>query len=249
MRDEIVSIAENVHFIGAFDPKKNTRLQSANEEKILKQAVQAVAGQYDRKNGGFASRPKFPEASKLELLLDMYALENDKHAYQMAAQTLKKMALGGIYDQIGGGFFRYTTDDAWQIPHFEKMLYTNAELIPLYVRLYERTKEPLYKQVVDETIAHMETHFLKSGVYLSASDADSDGEEGGYFIYAYEEVKKALLLKGMDVKEVEDALAYLGIEEDGNIDGDFSHTHITHAVKPVKLNEVKRFLKERLLDC
>ncbi len=212
--------------------------------KVVDRVLNEISKEFDSKNGGFDSRPKFPEASKIELLITIYRLTADKKALFMAETTLKKMAKGGIYDQIGGGFFRYTTDVAWQIPHFEKMLYTNAELISVYVSLYELTGDSLYKRVVDETIAQMEKNFMRNGLYLSASDADSDGEEGGYFIYNYTDAKEGLLDKGFKEREVEEALAYLGIEEDGNIDGEFSHAHITHSKLPSKLTEVKRYLKE-----
>jgi len=212
--------------------------------KVMDRVLDEISAEFDKENGGFASRPKFPEASKIELLLSIYKLNGNKEALLMAETTLKKMAKGGIYDQIGGGFFRYTTDETWQIPHFEKMLYTNAELIPVYVSMYELTSDPLYKKVVDETIAQMEAHFMKEDLYLSASDADSDGEEGGYFIYSYERVKDALLNKGMNTTQLEEALSYLGIEEDGNIDIEFSHTHITSSKIPDNLKEVKTYLKE-----
>jgi uncharacterized protein YyaL (SSP411 family) len=203
-----------------------------------------IKEEFDSKNGGFAKKPKFPEASKLALLLDIYKIDGNRKALSMAELTLKKMAESGIYDQIGGGFFRYTTDEYWQMPHFEKMLYTNAELIPVYVTLYALTKKPLYKRVVSETIDQMESRFMQKGVYLSASDADSKGEEGGYFIYDYAEVKQSLLDQGMKEEDVEDALAYLGIEEDGNIDGELSLAHITGLKKPSKLEEVKAYLKK-----
>ncbi len=210
---------------------------------LLQKTVTEIEKEFDGKNGGFASRPKFPEASKIELLLTIYRLNGDKSAFHMAGATLKKMARGGIYDQIGGGFFRYATDVEWQSPHFEKMLYTNAELIPLYVEMFEETKDPLYKRVVRETIAELQTHFMRNSLYFSASDADSDGEEGGYFIYSYEKVKEALLKKGMQPELVEKALGYLGIEEDGNVDGDLSHAHITTEAEPYGLEAVKAYLK------
>jgi len=218
-------------------------LKSKLTLKVIDQFMKETKEVFDRENGGFAKRPKFPEASKLALLLDIYKLYGNEKALFMAEFTLRKMAQSGIYDQIGGGFFRYTTDAYWQMPHFEKMLYTNAELIPVYVTLYEVTKKPLYKRVVVETIAQMESHFMQKGVYFSASDADSEGEEGGYFIYNYEEVKEALLKSGMKVENIEEALAYLGIEEDGNIDGELSLAHISSSKKPLKLKEVKAYLK------
>ncbi len=160
----------------------------------------------------------------------------------MAETTLRSMAEGGIYDHVEGGFFRYTTDQRWHIPHFEKMLYTNAELIPQYVTMYKLTKNPLYKKVVTETIAHMEKYFMIDGHYLSASDADSDGVEGGYFIYSYEEVVDTLVERMFSQKEAHEALTYLGIEEDGNIDGEYSNAHISADIVPPRLNEVKEYL-------
>ncbi len=225
--------------------KGNTK-ESIKEKltlKVIDKVLDEISEEFDKENGGFDSRPKFPEASKIELLLDIYKLNDNKKALLMAETTLKKMAEGGIYDQIGGGFFRYTTDETWQIPHFEKMLYTNAELIPVYVSMYELTANPLYKKVVSETITQMEANFMKEGLYLSASDADSDGEEGGYFIYSYEAVKDALLSQGFESKDVEETLAYLGIEEDGNIDSEFSHTHITSSKIPSKVHKVKNYLR------
>ena len=230
--------------IGKYTGLVSTKIKKSKLEitNIVNMFMQEVEKEFDVTNGGFAKRPKFPESSKIELLLNIYQIYGNKKALKMAELTLKKMAMGGIYDQIGGGFFRYTTDAAWQIPHFEKMLYTNAELIPVYVRLYEVTQDPLYKKVVDETIAQMEKYFMKEGLYLSASDADSDGEEGGYFIYSYDKVFEGLLQKGLKKEEIQAVLDYLGIEEDGNIDGEFSHTHITQDKKPVKLEEVKAYL-------
>jgi len=222
---------------------QNTALTVKLSTKILDKVVEDIGTQFDSTNGGFGTRPKYPEASKLELLLDIHRLNGDKKALKMVEITLEKMAKSGVYDQVGGGFFRYTTDAAWLIPHFEKMLYTNAELIAVYVKLYEMTGDTLYKRVVDESIAQMEKNYRKEGVYLSASDADSDGEEGGYFIYEYSKIQSALQSKDWKRTEIEDALAYLGIEEDGNIDGDFSHTHITGEHEPLRLEELRTYLK------
>ena len=244
---------ENINNFADLVDKHKKLLEEGNRKKSLKakltlsvidKFMDEIKEEFDNKNGGFAKKPKFPESSKLALLLDIYKINGNKKALSMAEFTLKKMAENGVYDQIGGGFFRYTTDMAWQMPHFEKMLYTNAELIPVYVTLYELTKKPLYKRVAVETIAQMESHFMQKGVYFSASDADSAGEEGGYFIYNYEEVRQALLDQGMKEEDTEDALAYLGIEEDGNIDGELSLAHITSLKEPSKLEEVKAYLKK-----
>lgn len=223
--------------------ESNKRLDAKHKLQIIDKVMEGIGQQYDDKYGGFAQRPKFPEASKIELLLDIYRLNGDKKAFKMAQTTLSKMAQGGIYDQIGGGFFRYTTDYGWQIPHFEKMLYTNGELVSVYAKAYAMEKNTFYKKIVDETIELMEERYMQDGVYFSASDADSDGEEGAYFIFAYEEVKSALKLRGWTEAEIEASLAYLGIEEDGNIDGDFSNPHITSEVVPKRLEELKNYLR------
>ena len=239
---------ENKAFADALKLHAKVSPQESLKEKknsmILDSVVLDIAKEYDAKNGGFSSRPKFPEASKIELLLDIYKLNGNKQALHMAKTTLTKMAQGGIYDQIGGGFFRYTTDYQWQLPHFEKMLYTNAELIAVYAKAYQITGDKLYKKVVDESIAQMEKNYQKNGVYFAASDADSNGDEGGYFIYEYIEVKAALKERGWKPSEIEDALTYMGIEEDGNMDGDFSHTHIVGDIQPKRIDELKKYLKE-----
>ncbi len=212
------------------------------DKKLLAKIVEQIESSFDKNNGGFAERPKFPEASRIALLLDVYSINADKKALHIAQTTLSKMAEGGIYDQVEGAFFRYTTDRQWQIPHFEKMLYTNAELIPLYVKLYAIEPNSLYKRVVEETVAEMSRHFSCEALYCCASDADSDGEEGGYFIYDYRAVDEALQKLGWKPQEIETTLNYIGIEEDGNIDFEFSHTHITSASKPLKLEQLKKYL-------
>jgi len=227
--------------------QKNSTKKSVVKEKLglktIDKFMLEVEKEFDSQNGGFSKKPKFPESSKLALLLDIYKIYGNEKALHMAEFTLNKMATSGIYDQVGGGFFRYTTDENWQMPHFEKMLYTNAELIPVYVKAYKLTKNPLYKKIVIETIEQIEENFMKDGLYFSASDADSKGEEGGYFIYSYEKVKEGLLKKGLNIEDVEETLAYLGIEEDGNIDGELSLTHISGGEEPAALNDVKNYLK------
>jgi len=214
------------------------------DRKRIDQIVKEIETEYDSRNGGFGSRPKFPEASKIALLLDIYRIDGSQKVLEMAKETLTRMARSGIYDQIDGGFFRYTTDRGWQIPHFEKMLYTNAELIPLYVRLYQIDPKPLYLKVVRETIGEMDRHYQQNGLYFSASDADSDGEEGGYFLYAYHNVREGLEKLGLSDKEIKIALEYLGIEEDGNIDGELSHSHLADRGEPDRVEDVKSYLRE-----
>ena len=125
---------------------------------------------------------------------------------------LDNMALRGLYDQVEGGFYRYSTDSSWEIAHFEKMLYNQAELLPLYSRAYYKTGKKLYKDVVEETIAMLDNKFLKDNVYYSASDSDSNGEEGGYFTFTPQEIKNALTNNPYK-EEIYDAL---GFKVEGN---------------------------------
>ena len=143
---------------------------------------------YDDIYGGFGVTKKFPEASKLSLMMDIAALKNDSELNEYALNMLDVMALKGLYDHVEGGFFRYSVDAAWETPHFEKMLYTQAELIPLYVRGYLQTDKRLYRDVIVETIEMLEKRFKKEDLYYSASDADSKEGEGSYFLFTKEEV-------------------------------------------------------------
>ncbi len=151
----------------------------------------AVNDSYDKLYIGFDISPKFPEASKIELLFVLSEL-GFPQAKTMALDVLRTMALRGLYDHVDGGFFRYCVDANWEIPHFEKMLYNQAELIPLYVKAYQITKDKLYHDIVTETIAMVYDRFEKNGLFYSASNADVDHEEGKYFIYSVNEISDAL---------------------------------------------------------
>jgi len=214
------------------------------DNTYIRKILTQIESEFDSKNGGFSSRPKFPESSMLSLLLDIYDIDGSNRALHMAEFTLDRMALGGLYDQAEGGFFRYTTDSGWKMPHFEKMLYTNAQLTALYAKAYGLKQKALYRRVVRESITEMNRHFMKSGLYLGASDADSEGEEGGYYIYLYEDAKKGLMTIGFDEKETDRLLSYFGIEEDGNIDGEYSHLHISSPNPPPGADRVKKYLAQ-----
>lgn len=145
---------------------------------------------FDTIEGGSSGAPKFPIPVAYQFLLEYAALTDDKAAMQQVETTLKKMAYGGIYDQIGGGFSRYSVDSEWRIPHFEKMLYDNAQLLSLYSRAYQKTKNPLYKRIVEQTIDWLERDMIgPEGEFYSALDADSEGEEGKYYVWPVVELK------------------------------------------------------------
>jgi hypothetical protein len=148
---------------------------------------------FDPKFGGNNKAPKFPIPSNYDFLLRLYYHTKDSEIKDHLDLSLEKMAFGGIYDQIGGGFARYSTDMQWKIPHFEKMLYDNSQLVSLYSKAYRLDKNPLYKQVVFETIAFVSEEFTaKNGAFYSALDADSEGEEGKYYVWRKEELKQLL---------------------------------------------------------
>ncbi|BCD67871.1 thioredoxin domain-containing protein [Nitratiruptor sp. YY09-18] len=193
------------------------------DKSLAKSALVELEKSFDRIYGGFGKRVKFPESAKLELLLDIYEITKNKKALTMVTKTLDNMADRGLYDQIEGAFFRYTTDRAWEIPHFEKMLYTNAELIRVYTRAYTLTKNPRYKEVVEQTIKEIDRRFGIVGLYKSASDADTLGEEGRYFLFDYNEALRYLTTHGIDPKKAKEALKNLAITPYGNFDGELSH--------------------------
>ena len=244
------------------NPKQVEQILTANkklilEKDILKEIkvdgnlstlfVQKMTKRYDRVYKGFDRRPRFPLASHLNVLLQIYLLHGDKNAYKMVEETLNAMANGGIYDQIEGGFFRYTTDQDWIIPHFEKMLYTNAELIPIYVKMYQLTGKPIYKKVVDETIKEFTDKFQQNHLFFAASDADSKGGEGRYFVYTLDEVVPLLKKEGYSKEEIEENLEYFDIAEIGNFKDDLSNVHFNTGFEEDEIVKKKEQTKKLLL--
>lgn len=184
-----------------------------------RQMADTLLKQADTEWGGFGNAPKFPGTMAISFLLDHYHYTRYEPALKQALLSLDKMMEGGIYDQLGGGFARYSTDKEWLAPHFEKMLYDNALLILSYCDAFAVTKDEKYKRVIEETIAFVERELKDStGAYYSALDADSEGVEGKFYTFTYEEWKALL---GDTYKPVE---TYWGIEEDGN----WEHTNIIH---------------------
>jgi uncharacterized protein YyaL (SSP411 family) len=166
-------------------------------------AVDAARDEYDERHGGFGSSgnrfrgPKFPTPPILGLL--QYEAERHKSAdsADMLYFTLDRMAMGGIYDQLGGGFHRYSTERTWTVPHFEKMLYDNAQLVEIYATAYRSTKKPMYRRVVDATLAFIAREMTgPNGGFYSALDADSDGEEGKYYVWTEKEIDAVVAEKG-----------------------------------------------------
>jgi uncharacterized protein len=161
--------------------------------QLLEHAYRALARSYDPRHGGFGSAPKFPSSMNLEFLLRTHKRTGDARALEMVTHTCRRMAEGGMYDQLGGGFHRYSTDARWLVPHFEKMLYDNALLSRLYLHAYQATGEEFFRRVVEETLQYVRREMTdESGAFYSTQDADSEGVEGKFFVWDREEVESLL---------------------------------------------------------
>jgi uncharacterized protein YyaL (SSP411 family) len=180
---------------------KNAAARSADGSgevpaEVLDRAVEVFRRQYDPHWGGFGQAPKFPAPSNLEFLLAHHARQpgsGEPSALEMVLHTLRRMARGGIYDHLGGGFARYSVDTMWLVPHFEKMLYDNAQLARVYLHAFQLTGDPSFERVVRETLAYLVREMRDDrGGFYSAQDADSEGIEGKYFVWAENEVDEVL---------------------------------------------------------
>ncbi|MEJ5351581.1 MAG: thioredoxin domain-containing protein [Melioribacteraceae bacterium] len=170
---------------------------------ILKRTFISLKNNFDEIYGGFGTAPKFPTPHNLIFLLNYYLNSKEEDALKMALKTLEEMRKGGIYDQIGFGFHRYSTDEKWLVPHFEKMLYDQALLIEAYSNSYKITQDEFFKNVVYEIYSYLNREMLSSdGAFFSAQDADSEGEEGKYYLWTTTELKEILQDKYEIVKKI-----------------------------------------------
>jgi uncharacterized protein len=190
--------------------------------------VGLLKGAFDEANGGLRGAPKFPSSLPLRLLLRYHRRSGDAEALRMATLTLEKMAAGGIYDQIGGGFHRYATDATWSVPHFEKMLYDNALLAEAYLEAYQVTGRADFARVARETLDYVLREMTSpEGGFFSATDADSDGEEGKFFVWSEGELRALL------GREADRFIRYYGVTPGGSFEG----RNILHVPLP---NEAER---------
>ncbi|MBI2961361.1 MAG: thioredoxin domain-containing protein [Betaproteobacteria bacterium] len=211
----------------------------------LEGALASAKSIFDPRNGGFGGAPKFPHPSELQLCLRRYAATGDEEALHLVRYTLERMAQGGIYDQLGGGFCRYAVDAEWTIPHFEKMLYDNGPLLALYAEAWCATRDPLFARVAHETAAWvMREMQAPEGGYYSSLDADSEHEEGKFYVWSRAEF--AALLE-QDEHAV--AAPYLGLDAAANFEGRHWHLRVARSLDEVAARLGRPTAEcERLLD-
>lgn len=213
-RDRILRIGDQL----AEKLDSRSAVQSSGEkldEEICREASMGIAQSYDWKHGGWGQAPKFPQPMVIEFLLNR-AAGGDKFGLEMATHALSAMAKGGMYDVIGGGFARYSTDNRWLVPHFEKMLYDNAQLAQVYLYAYLLTGKEDYRQVCEATLDFVARELSDpQGGFYSSLDADSEGEEGKFYVWSYSEIKEIL----DDPVDFDLFVQAFGITEEGNFEG------------------------------
>jgi uncharacterized protein YyaL (SSP411 family) len=189
-------------------------------------AAAALARAYDERYGGLGQAPKFPNTSAFDLFLRVHHRTGERAYLDMVTHTLRRMAEGGIYDQLGGGFHRYSVDRQWLVPHFEKMLYDNAQLVPLYLSAHLVTGDPFFARIAGETLDYVAREMRDpAGGFYSTQDADSEGEEGKFFVWEPGEIEDRL---GEEIAEI--VCRYWDISEEGN----FEHRSILHPTLTVE---------------
>ena len=211
------------------------------DRKLIEPSIESLKESFDPVQGGFGSAarqfkgPRFPVPSRLELLLNEGIRTKSKELLDMVTLTLDKMAQGGMYDQLGGGFHRYSTERTWTVPHFEKMLYDNAQLVEVYAKAYRHTNSPLYRRIVAETLAYVQREMMspEQGIY-SSQDAETHHEEGRFYVWTDKELDAALT----DKAENQFARKYFSADGKPNFEDKY---HILTQRRP--LTEVAKELK------
>ena len=251
-RPGFLSLLQNIQQV--WETRKHDVLESADQitESISRQVstngadslasnalrilTDQLAREFDSEFGGFIRAPKFPPSSEVSLLLRQNHHNENKQLLSMAEATLRAMAQGGMYDQLGGGFHRYSTDIKWLVPHFEKMLYDNAQLAVVYYEAYQITNDRFYRQIADQTLDYVLRDLTDSnGGFHSSEDADSEGEEGIFYVWTPNEITEILNPETSELVQ-----EYYGVTEQGNFENGTSILHI-----PVPLEQ---FAKNKALS-
>lgn len=219
-------------------PTEATRLQLNIADIFVKQA----GHNYEKEYGGFSVTPKFPHASTLTALLNIATVNNDNNTKEMVRFTLEQMHLGGMYDLVEGGFCRYSTDEQWLVPHFEKMTYDNGLLIELYTKASLYFDDRRFLVTAKESADFMLEKMAEEHLFYSASDADTEGEEGKYFVYDFQEVTALLSENSYEQEQIESITAALSITPDGNFEGQ-NVLRLTVDERPEWFNDVMLLLQ------
>ncbi|HEY5021508.1 MAG TPA: thioredoxin domain-containing protein, partial [Gemmatimonadaceae bacterium] len=209
-------VAETAQQLKEVYETNRVRVQSGGTlaPQMLEIAYRSLLQKYDERHGGFASAPKFPSTMILDFLLRYWKRTGTPHALEMVTNSFRKMARGGIYDQVGGGFARYAVDAAWLVPHFEKMLYDNALLARLGAHLWQATKDEEVRRVTIETVEWVAREMTSpEGGFYSSLDADSEGHEGKFYVWSENELDSLL---GADSRVFK---SYYGVTREGNFEG------------------------------
>jgi uncharacterized protein YyaL (SSP411 family) len=198
--------------------RQETSLLGAGDEPLgadaLDVIVQTIGGGFDWANGGWGNAPKFPQPMTIEFLLRYHARLGDEYSRRIFDRALTKMAQGGVYDQLGGGFHRYATDAVWLVPHFEKMLYDNSQLARAYLHAWQLTRTDLYRRIATETLDYVAREMTHpAGGFYSTQDADSEGEEGKFFAWSIDEIRETLGDESILFEDV------YGVTPRGNFEG------------------------------
>ena len=208
-------LAESAEKIAALLREKESRVTQPIEElaeSTLDEAYLKLEENFDKNNGGFGYAPKFPSPHNLSFLLRYWKRTQSGKALEMVEKTLKTMRLGGIYDHLASGFHRYSTDPAWLVPHFEKMLYDQAMLVIAYAEAYQATRKGEYKQTAQQVIGYVLRNMTdETGGFYSAEDADSEGEEGKFYLWTEQEIRQVLSQDEADLIK-----KFFNVDEEGN---------------------------------
>ena len=242
-REDILNSSEKI--VKAIKDYAEHKEQQGIESYVLGEAYDYFKGNFDENYGGFGYAPKFPTPHNLRFLLRYWYLKKDKRALEMVEKTLKNMYTGGIYDHIGYGFSRYSTDIEWLVPHFEKMLYDNALLAMTYLETYQVTENEFYKTVAEEIFTYVLRDMIHSeGGFYCAEDADSEGEEGKFYLWTKDEI-----LEVLGKEEGEIFCKIFDITDLGNFEGKNIPNLIDHGFIEEKNRERIQKWKEKLFQA
>ncbi|MBI3259686.1 MAG: thioredoxin domain-containing protein [Ignavibacteriae bacterium] len=225
-------VESSIYIFNVLQSKSEQDFYSELSPGILEKAVDIFASNFDNKYGGFRQKPKFPSPHQLCFLLRMYRKAGDVSILEMAIKTLKSMGRGGIWDHIGYGFHRYSTDEKWLLPHFEKMLYDQAWLTIAYCEAYQLIKDEEFKRIAENILTYVQEKLTSpTGAFYSAEDADSDGVEGKFYVWKTDEINGIL-----DEKDAALFIDIYGIEEGGNFHDEASGEQTRENIPHLKIS-------------